>query len=276
MIATSGERHCAAAGCERDGQLRRGLCHACYERWRIRQKAYGRFESTYTDAAPIREHVQRLLAAGLTRRRIAELSGLNRKQVQVLLGGRTDRGTGPARIVSHRTATALLALSVPDIGWTLAADRHLVDATGTVRRLQALVAAGWTQGELGHRIGVAERNMSPLVHGRLRRVTAARARSVAGLFAELQLRPGPSGAARRRGAAHDWALPLEWDEESIDDPAAKPQRARWTRSSAVTERRERVVELTARGLTCVQIADLLAVTPAVVIADRIRGRRAAS
>ena len=40
--------------------------------------------------------------------------------------------------------------------------------------------------------------------------------------AKVAAEAGPSAAAARRALARGWALPLAWDDDEIDDPAATP------------------------------------------------------
>jgi hypothetical protein len=93
----------------------------------------------------------------------------------------------------------------------------LVDATGTRRRLQALIAIGWPRRALAERLGTRPANIL-----RQRRVRAGTARRVARVYDQLSMTPGPdprcAEAARRRG----WAPPLAWDDDQIDDPRAQP------------------------------------------------------
>ncbi|MBM4596127.1 helix-turn-helix domain-containing protein [Rhodococcus hoagii] len=59
-----------------------------------------------------------------------------------------------------------------------------------------------------------------------------------------------------------WALPLEWDEDTIDDPAAEPVRARrgGSRSAAeVAANRREAAALAAEGMSAEAIAQELGV-----------------
>lgn len=98
---------------------------------------------------------------------------------------------------------------------------RLLDATGTRRRLQALMANGWSSDELGARIGYTDgfgiRKLcrNPFVQ----RSTADRVKR---LYDDLADLPGPSGRVRRWAAAQGFLVPLWWDEDTIDDPAYVP------------------------------------------------------
>lgn len=98
-----------------------------------------------------------------------------------------------------------------------------VDATGTVRRLRALVAIGHSQTELAKRLGVFPTHVSLLIHGKQSCVTPATYSAVMALFTGLWAHPvqSPAGARSRAIAkAHGWVGPLAWDD--IDDPTEKP------------------------------------------------------
>lgn len=212
---------CSKPTCVRPAS-RRGMCSACYETYRSRQTAYGRWESLRVDAGPAREHVTRLLDAGLGARRIAELAGTRRANIQALINGRPDRGAGPSKQIARDIAARIVAIPTPTAVHEIAAAGTRVPPVGTTRRLRALVAIGWPQSTLCHRLGITPSNGTRLFHSGGGWVTARTARDVAALFDELQLTPGPSAAARRRAERLGWALPLAWDEDSIDDPHAVP------------------------------------------------------
>ena len=209
-----------AKGCGRRA-TRRQLCHSHYEQHRTRQKAYGRWEVVYVDAEPARMHIKELQAAGLGLRRIAELAGVNRKTLQWITTGRSERGSGPSFQVHRDNAAKVLAVEVPDTAHESAADHQLVPAIGTVRRLQALVANGHPRSALAALLGIAPGNATRLFDAATERITAATARKVDGLFNELETTPGHSSRARNEGARNGWPLPLEWDADTLDDPAAE-------------------------------------------------------
>ena len=212
-------------GCGRRAQ-RRGMCSSHYNTRRERDIAYGRWQSGYVDAEPARQHVLRLRAAGMGRRRLAELCGVSDSVIHVLVKGRPERGTGPSRRIACGNARAILAVPLPDAPHRGVAARARVPAVGTTRRLQALVAFGWSQSELCSRLGILVTNSTGLFNGTRTSVTAATARRVEALFAELQLTPGHNDRARIRARRRGWALPMQWDEDTIDDPAARPDGVR--------------------------------------------------
>jgi len=89
----------------------------------------------------------------------------------------------------------------------------LVDATGTIRRIQALRAIGWPISTL------------PVHNERIPRLTYVRADTaerVKTFYDTHSMTPGPSQRARTCG--RQYAPPLAWDEDTIDDPTAEPYR----------------------------------------------------
>lgn len=206
-------------------------CDACrkacrdYERWRLRQKAYGR--TAYVDAAPVRAHIRGLQAAGLGWKRVADRAGLAESVVWKLIYGDPKRGQASSKRVRRRTARAILAVTC-DLD-ALGATVH-VPAVGTVRRLQALVAIGWSKSKLAAMLDKLPTNLGKTMHSE--QVAAGTARAVRDLYDRLWDRPPPAftwserqSAARARNLArrNGWVPPLAWDDEALDDPEAVPQ-----------------------------------------------------
>ncbi|MEU8920375.1 hypothetical protein AB0D10_05465 [Kitasatospora sp. NPDC048545] len=184
-------------------------------------KAAGRWQP-YVDAAPARTHLQQLRAQGLGLRRIQDISSVDRASLQKILHGRPKIRPATARAIL-RTRPAL-----DDY-----APAAVIDATGTTRRLQALIAAGWPYAYLADRLGRTRANLSSLL--RRARVQAYTARAVRDLYDELWLTdPATRGAdpeamsrARACAASNSWAPPGAWDEDEIDNPETAPD---WTGS----------------------------------------------
>jgi transcriptional regulator with XRE-family HTH domain len=208
-----------------------GCCAPCrkagskYVTNRERQIAYGRW-NPWTDAAPVRAHIEQLQASGLGWRRIADLAGVSRNTVNKIIYGR--KGKPPSQRVRPETATKILAV-VADL--TTLGDHARVDATGTHRRLQALVAIGWSQTKLAARLGIDIGNFNTMLHQR-DAVLVETARAVRDLYEQLWDTPpreathGERQAASRSrnyAAARGWVKPMGWDDDAIDNPAAEPQ-----------------------------------------------------
>ena len=192
--------------------LRRGYCNRCDAQRRARHG----YRCSYVDAAPVREHVQALREGGLGLKRIAELSGVNRKTLMTLVNGRSDRNTEPSKRVAASTARAVLAVEVPEVPHHGVAAGQLVDAIGTVRRAQALVAFGYPRCYIAGRLGIEPGNATKLFSPATLRVLASTARKMEALFVELQATPGPSQRARNDGIRNGWDVPLAWDDEELD------------------------------------------------------------
>lgn len=211
-------------GCGRPA-TRRGWCSSHYMQQRDRQIAYGRWQVLYTEAEPVRLHIKELNAAGLGLRRISQLSGVNRKTLQWIVGGRSERGTPPSYKVLQDNADRLLAIPIPSsVRHQGVADHRPVAAVGTRRRLQALVAFGYPRCYLADRIGMLPSNFGRLLSDTNSQVLAITARKVVALFDELSATPGPSSRARKDAARRGWAVPMAWDDDTIDDPLATPDR----------------------------------------------------
>lgn len=203
--------------CEKCGRnyypLRRGYCNRCDMR---RRTLYG-YQCSFVDAQPVRDHVATLRAAGIGLRRVSALSGVSRTTLTSLMVGRSERGTGPSKRISDKTAQAILAVAVPAVPHAdSVAGHHLVDAIGTVRRAQALVAFGYPRRYIAERLGIAPTNATRLFDPFTLRVTADTARKMAALFDELQATPGPSQRARNDARRNGWEPPLAWDDDEID------------------------------------------------------------
>lgn len=201
---------------------------SAYTANRTRQIAYGRWEP-FVDAAPVRAHVETLRAAGIGWKRVAALAGVTPSVVEKLVYGSPRQRTGPSKRVRPETAAKLLAVTA-DLASLGGAAK--VDATGTRRRLQALVALGWSGSKLAYRLGMEPTNFSSLLQRDL--VHADTARAVRDLYDRLWNITPPQAewrdkiaANRARGYAAErgWAPPMAWDDDTIDDPAAAPEGA---------------------------------------------------
>lgn len=169
----------------------------------------------------------------------------------------------------------------------------LVDATGTHRRLQALAVIGWGTRQLAEQVGVTPTAVKQWMRrDRVQPQTAAR---VAELYDRLWPTPGPSAKAAAWARRQRWAPPLAWDDDSIDNPDARPAYG-WHQPRAFdeiaieramhgdpvhlrpVERAEAVRRLTDAGYSAAQIGDRLGVDQRSVqrIRDEQRAERRAA
>jgi transcriptional regulator with XRE-family HTH domain len=209
--------------------------NATAETQRERQKAYGRYDK-YVDAAPVRAHVLALGEQGMGLKRVAKTAGVSTGTLSKLVfgvyadtgtgGGRNGEGTRvrqPSKRMLRTTAEKVLAVELA------LADGAQVDATGTTRRVRALVALGWSQSKIAERLGIARSNFH-LAKGTRPRVLAATAKAVAELYDELSMTIPPAethrdkisvSRARRYAKQRHWLPPLALDDELLDDPTYK-------------------------------------------------------
>lgn len=140
-----------------------------------------------------------------------------------------------------------------------------ISPVGTMRRVQALYALGWTCPEIGERLGVSAARVGHIMNGLYARVTPETDARVRAVYDELSMtvpvdkpmvRRGDCpihergrNDARRRG----YAPPLAWDDETIDDPAAKP--AHLLRPAAPRGFDEAAVRRRVDGDHAVQLSD---------------------
>lgn len=200
-------------------------CYAAsvYEQQRVKNNAYGR--SNYIDAEPARQHVAKLMAAGVGLKRIVVVSGSSQGVLWKLMYGKN--GGTPSKRVTKATAERLLALDPANPA--LLADGAPVSSVGAARRLQALTCLGWSINRLADEGGLDRQPLDAALAGKP--IFARTARAVAALYEQLWDQPAPTGdhrerisasRARRRAEASGWAPPLAWDDETIDDPDATP------------------------------------------------------
>lgn len=203
-------------------------CYAAsvYEQQRVRRNAYGR--PNLIDAAPARDHVQALTAAGIGLKTIVKRSGVSQGALCKLMYGKrsADGTTRPSRRVTRSTAERLLALQPDDRA--LAADGAKVDATGTRRRLQALACLGWSTSRIARESGLDRQRLDRSMN--CDQVMASTARAVAAVYEQMWNRRSIATNSQEQGgitrtlraaAAAGWAPPAAWDDD-IDDPAARP------------------------------------------------------
>jgi hypothetical protein len=194
-----------------------------------RAQTFGRWRP-FVDAAPVREHLRALRAAGIGIEQIAMLAGISTSHVRELADPGTDGHPGIRR-VRPETAQRVLRIQIHHAN---RAPRSHVGATGTRRRLQALIAVGWPHDELAARLGRSSAGLRRSM--RSESVTSETAQDVSDLYEKLwNLRPPQStddqraaaDAARAFAAERGWLPPLAWDDIDIDpDPRHHTQHAK--------------------------------------------------
>lgn len=218
----------------------------------------------WVDAEPVRVHIRHLQSCSMGLRAIAAAAGVDRKRLQSILNGRPERGTAPQEKVRPALAAAILAVepTLDNLGGAV-----VINAVGSVRRLQALVAAGWSQERQALELDMTSTNFSRLINAST--VIVRNARRCNALYERLwNVDPAAHGSrpediARTKARAADlgWAPAGAWDEESIDDPAAQPN---WTGHCG-----------TARGVTAHEEHGIPLCPPCQAALDRRRLRNQA-
>ena len=252
----------AASGSgRRDQSWRRSPQHRpevnAYARDRYQQQQAGSW-APFTSTAAVREHVEQLLEAGMTREQIARTSGVS---VSTLTRAfHVDR-------MSTSAAAAVTNVQPPE--------QH--PALTPARQLQALVADGWHLEQLAEAAGLSDRTIGKVVHESIApspRTTAA----VNELYETLKWEdPGDDAAAvrsRLRAERRGWAASntldapgADVDEVVVDrvvagDPAHLPAHLRPEEQHAALRR-------LAGTLTDDAIADRLGVATRTVIRHRV-------
>jgi hypothetical protein len=172
----------------------------------------------------------------------------------------------------------------------------LIDATGTVRRIQALRRLGYPLSHIAPLLGVTKQRVNQIGTQARTRVHRDMAVRVAGVYDRLSMTLGPDDRARRHAEAQGWPPPLAWDDDEIDDPRARPrvnprvgetfhvdpiavEEAVAGRPVKLShqERREAVRRMQAMGLSAAQIGERLHTTRGAAqrLSTRTRRRDAA-
>ena len=190
-----------------------------------RRHLYG--HAAYVDAAPARAHIIALTAAGMGLKRIVAVSDISQGLLWKLIYGKTrpDGTRTPSKRIRAATQSAILAVRLDLAGGAR------IDSTGTTRRIQALVAIGWSQSQLAARLGILRSNFTALAQGRTD-VTVTHAKAVSALYEQLWDQV-PEHAEWRAHIAYSralnyavaagWVVPQGWDDEDLDNPDARPR-----------------------------------------------------
>lgn len=207
-------------------------CEACVKAHRREAKAIAiraaLGTSSYVDATRAREHVTRLREV-MTVAQIERRSGVNRRAISCLLG------TAPSQPQSKRImrATEIALLSVTAPGAPVIDDDHgMVPSTGTRRRIRALTAMGWSMRSIARMCGVSDaaiRRIAMTKPSELTHVRATTAALVKDLYDSLWDKPSDERLAnhiRELARRRRWAPPLAWDDDTIEDPEARPNGGR--------------------------------------------------
>ena len=237
-------------------------CQPCRDAGRSYRRRIGYDHSNgktrLIDNTQARAHAERLTARGWTHEQIAAAAGIGEVTVTDMLSGRT-------RKTKRTTAAAILNIALDQKPPIL---RRMVNATGTRRRLQALMVLGHSMAEVARRVGVGVSSLDQTAAGRWDMIRAATAVKVARVYRELSLTPAPinrySEQARNHAMAQGWHGPMAWDD--IDNPACQPEPCMVAGPQHV--HRDDVAELAGRGLDDAEIGRRLRVSERTVLRAR--------
>lgn len=222
MICPPEHKHGQTGTCYQQHRCR---CEACRarrakdERQRAHRAKLGQTQK-FVNAIITVPRIMQLQREGWTYSDIETVSGVSVPTIQRIMCGKTKR-------VEQETADAILG-TLPEMRGR-APEPRTVDATGTIRRLRALVAVGWTFWAISERAGHAKTWALQVTHSTV--VTTATRDLIAAVYDDLWDAPPPQetprerqtvARSRRLAERNGWGSPLSWDDDTIDDPGAEP------------------------------------------------------
>lgn len=217
-----------------NGQPRDGIkpckCEPCktkrrsYSKQRRVLAATGR--SLTVKAGPVAAHLRMLLAAGDNVQNISRKTGYAYGQLTDIIDGRQ-------KSLRRSRAEQILALRP---GAPVTSD---VDAVGSMRRVQALIAMKHPLWHIAEESGVSLSVLGVVLNGRQRRIERRTAEAIAAGYERLSARPGTSTRSAHRAEHMGWAPPAAWDGRDLDDADAFPD---WTGACGTAEGFRRHVE----------------------------------
>jgi hypothetical protein len=189
-----------------------------------RARTFGQWEP-FVEAAPVREYIGQLREAGIGVDQIAKLAGTSTSHIRELAGP-TQLHKPPVQKVRPDTAQRILGIQPTAAN---RAPRSHLDARGTRRRVQALLALGWTHQLLAAELGRTATNLKRSLANN--QVTAQTAGQISDLYQRLWDSRPPADTAKDRARneatrtqarQQGWLPPLAW--ENIDtDPDPDPR-----------------------------------------------------
>ena len=156
-------------------------------------------------AAPMARRVAALLEAGMTRYAIAKHVGIDDWVIGEVVAGKEH--------IYRSTAERFYALLRPRPPLTCGVGAH--------RRVAGLVFMGWPLDDISAMTGADAAALLFRPHP-WQQVNQTVHEAVARVFTRLELTPGPCSETRKWARRAGYFSPLAWDEDTIDDPAAKP------------------------------------------------------
>jgi hypothetical protein len=200
-----GERRCYIAGC------RQPECVAANKRYCKQYQLATIHQPIRIDAAPVVAYLDHLANQGYSHRQIAGSIG------------RRDGEVSKLRLRQQPNITTAVARAYLGVRLTGVVPAFAVtDATGTIRRGQALHAIGYPLYRIAKGIPMAQNGFAHILSSRPPTVRVSVADGMTRLYTELRWKPGASVHARNNAARLGWHGPMAWDG-NIDDPTAEPE-----------------------------------------------------
>ncbi|GAA0200286.1 hypothetical protein GCM10009526_23670 [Glutamicibacter creatinolyticus] len=218
------------------GDLTMYLRHACrcaeckeatrqYSQSYTNLKRLGKFRNRKHPVNPVRDRLLELRdEIGLSY--TSQLTGISRRTLDGIIDGKLNNGN-PRRSVSEPTYRKIMFLQVPP--YMERPDNQLVPAAGTIRRIQALMACGYSAKHLGRVLGVTGRRVS--LYFEQPTVKAGTARTIRDVYEKYWNVPPAASSYYERGGItrtlnaarrNGWKPPMFWDDDRIDDPTYTP------------------------------------------------------
>lgn len=194
---------------------------------------------------------------------LVDATGVHLSNLILIYSGRRTK-------IRHETHAKITAVEAPTKG----ARGQYIDATGTMRRVQALACIGHSYTTIAAAAATSRNRILTIANGRQPTVRRAIAERVAAAYQQLAFAPPPrnkhTNRSRNEARNKGWNGPLAWDD--IDDPDSKPdvdehadKRGRPAEIDAVE-----VARLTHAGKSAAEIALQLGCHQRTVV--RARGR----
>lgn len=162
--------------------------------------------SRQLDAEAAHLHSTRCRHAGMSLRAIAAAAGTSPSVISSISRGHSDPHPALARAIGD-------VIPGPTSAASTGTHEPFVPRLGTNRRIQALLAIGWTHADLRNRCGL---NTAVLLSQKGRWVRLSTHQTVADLYRQLAAVPGPSQRTRRRAARLGYLSPVAWDDIDRD------------------------------------------------------------
>lgn len=182
-----------------------------YTKRRLYLAATGR--SLTVDAAPATAHVRMLLAANTGWKEIAETIGMSAGSLSALVTGKQKR-------IRRTRLEQILALQPKP------APKTSIGSLGSVRRVQALLAAGHRAADIATAASLDICSIVDVAGGKPS-VRFETAEKIANAYRELSGTVGTNTRGINRGRRMGWPTPQEWAGD-IDDPSVDP--STWART----------------------------------------------